>query len=67
LRQISTKQGADRCEICDVFALADRVVFSTPSLLMLPEMVEFLYVTTDAEFVRLKSAGEPQPPRGHAS
>jgi hypothetical protein len=32
-------------------------VFATPPLLMLPEAVEFLYRTTDAEFVHLKSAG----------
>jgi hypothetical protein len=35
---------------------------------MLPEAVEFLYRTTDAEFVHLKSAGVAAEPRAnHAS
>jgi hypothetical protein len=66
--QPSAKHDTNRCDICAIFALADRVMLSTPPLLMLPEAVEFLYVTTDAEFVHLKSASEAPPPRGqHAS
>ena len=43
-------------------------VFATPPLLMLPEAVELLYRTTDAEFVHLKSAGVAAEPRAnHAS
>jgi hypothetical protein len=45
----------DNCAICAVIAMANTVLFSTPPLLLLPEAVEFLYRTTDAEFVHLNS------------
>ena len=35
-------------------ALAGNVLFATPPLLLLPQAVEFLYLTTDAEFVHLE-------------
>ena len=34
-------------------ALANAALFATPPLLLLPQAVEFLYLTTDAEFVHL--------------
>jgi hypothetical protein len=43
--------------------MASTVVFATPPLLLLPQAVEFLYLTTDAEFVHLKSAGAAFQPR----
>src|SRR6266702_3630242 len=47
---------ADACAICAVMSLAGNVLLATPPLLELPQAVEFLYRTTDAEFVHLKSA-----------
>lgn len=47
---------ADSCAICAVISLAHNVLFSTPPALLLPQAVEFLYRTTDAEFVHLNSA-----------
>ena len=58
----SGKTG-DVCAICAVIAMANAVLFATPPLLLLPEAVEFLYRTTDAEFVHLKSAGTAFQPR----
>ena len=49
--------AADACAICAVISLANNVLFATPPLLVLPQAVEFSYLTTDAEFVHLKSAG----------
>ena len=65
----AARTGKD-CTICTVMTLADKVFFVTPPLLMLPEAVDFLYRTTDAEFVHLKSAritsaGVAPLPRGH--
>jgi hypothetical protein len=54
---------ADNCAICAVVAMASTVVFASPPLLLLPQAVEFLYLTTDAEFVHLKSAGTAFQPR----
>jgi hypothetical protein len=48
-------QPADSCAICAVIALAGNVLFATPPVLLLPQAVELLYLTTDAEFVHLKS------------
>jgi hypothetical protein len=49
------QQPADNCAICAVISLAGNVLFATPPLLELPQAVEFLYLTTDAEFVHLGS------------
>ena len=49
------QQPADACAICAVISLAGNVLFSTPPLLQLPQAVELLYLTTDAEFVHLGS------------
>jgi Protein of unknown function (DUF2946) len=48
-----TDHSADACAICAVISLAGNVLFSTPPLLQLPQAVEFLYLTVDAEFVHL--------------
>jgi len=57
------QQPADNCAICAVVAMASTVLFATPPLLLLPEAVEFLYLTTDAEFAHLKSASVAFQPR----
>ena len=43
--------GRCACAICAVMALASTVLFATPPLLLLPQAIEFFYLTTDAEFV----------------
>ena len=50
-----TDYPADACAICAVIALANNVLFATPPLLQLPQAVELLYLTTDAEFAHLSS------------
>jgi len=59
----SDQRGPDGCAICAVMAMAGTVLFSSPPILLLPEAVEFLYRTTDAEFMHLKSAGNAFQPR----
>lgn len=49
------QQPADSCAICAVMSLAGHVLFETPPLLELPQAVDFLYLTTDAEFLHLGS------------
>jgi hypothetical protein len=53
----------DACAICAVIAMANAVLFSTPPLLELPQAVEFLYQTTDAEFVHLHAVRVAFQPR----
>jgi uncharacterized iron-regulated membrane protein len=55
--------SGDTCAICAVIALANTLLFSTPPLLLLPQAVEFLYLTADAEFVHLNSARVAFQPR----
>ena len=50
-----TDQPIEPCAICAVISLANNLVFSTPPLLLLPQAVELLYLTTDAEFAHLSS------------
>jgi hypothetical protein len=57
------QQTNDPCAICAVMALANSVLFATPPLLLLPQAVEFLYLTTDAEFAHLNSASAAFQPR----
>jgi len=57
------QQSGDPCAICAVTAMASTVLFATPPLLLLPQAVEFLYLTTDAEFLHLKSTGVAFQPR----
>src|SRR5437660_12753279 len=61
--QDSDQQPADPCAICAVMALANAALFATPPLLLLPQAVEFLYRTTDAEFVHLDHASVAFQPR----
>jgi hypothetical protein len=63
--QDTDQQPSDVCAICAVMALANAVLFASPPLLLLPQAVEFLYRTTDAEFVHLNSpriAFQPRAP-----
>ena|SRR6266702_24060 len=55
--------GDDNCAICAVVAMAGTVMSATPPLLLLPQAVELLYRTTDAEFVHLNSARTAFQPR----
>jgi hypothetical protein len=56
-------QPNDTCAICAAVALANSVLFATPPILLLPQENEFLYLTTDAEFVHLNSARVAFQPR----
>ncbi|WP_407148241.1 DUF2946 family protein [Bradyrhizobium sp. ORS 86] len=47
---------ADNCAICAVISMAGNLLVASPPVLLLPEAVEFLRRTTDAEFLHLKSA-----------
>ncbi|UPK25584.1 DUF2946 domain-containing protein [Bradyrhizobium sp. 195] len=53
----------DNCAICAVVAMAGTVVFAAPPVLLLPQAIELLLRTTDAEFIHLKSAGTAFQPR----
>ena len=55
--------GDDNCAICAVVAMAGTVVSATPPLLALPQAIELLHRTLDAEFIHLKSAGTAFQPR----
>jgi DUF2946 family protein len=55
--------GEDNCAICAVVAMAGTILFATPPLLQLPQAIDLLYRTTDAEFLHLKSAGAAFQPR----
>jgi hypothetical protein len=59
----SDRQTNDGCAICAVMAMANAVTFATPPLLLLPQAVEFSYLTTDAEFVRLNAVRVAFQPR----
>jgi hypothetical protein len=59
----SDQQPSDACAICTVIARANAMLFATPPLLLLPQAIEFLYLTTDAEFVHLNSARVAFQPR----
>jgi hypothetical protein len=50
-----TDHPAEACAICAVISLANNVLFSAPPLLLLPQAIELLYLTTDAEFAHLSS------------
>jgi hypothetical protein len=55
--------SSDTCAICTVMSLASTALFATPPLLLLPQAIEFLYLTTDAEFVHLNSVHASFQPR----
>jgi Protein of unknown function (DUF2946) len=59
----SDRHPNDPCAICAVMALANAVLFATPPVLLLPQAVEFLHLTSDAEFVHLNSARVAFQPR----
>jgi hypothetical protein len=63
----SDQQPNDACAICAVIALANTVLFATPPLLLLPQAIEFLYQTTDAEFVHLNTVRVAFQPRAPPS
>ncbi|MBB4379755.1 Protein of unknown function [Bradyrhizobium sp. Rc3b] len=56
-------QGEDNCAICAVVAMAGTVIAAAPPVLLLPQAIELLHRTTDAEFLHLKSAGTAFQPR----
>jgi hypothetical protein len=47
----------DDCAICAVMALANALVVATPSYLPSPQPASSLYLTIDAAFIALNSAG----------
>jgi hypothetical protein len=51
----SDQHTAHACVICAVLSLANNFLFATPPLLGLPQAVELLHLTTDAEFAHLGS------------
>ncbi|MGY4477316.1 DUF2946 family protein [Bradyrhizobium sp. USDA 3364] len=55
-RHDNDRHPADHCAICTVISLASSMLFTAPPVLLLPEAVELLLRTTNAEFVHLKSA-----------
>ncbi len=59
----SGQQQGDVCAICAVLALANAMLFATPPLLLLPQAIEILYLSTDAEFAHLNSARVAFQPR----
>jgi hypothetical protein len=61
--QDSDHQRADPCAICAVMALANAVLFASPPVLLLPQAVEFLYLTTDAEFAHMGHGSVAFQPR----
>ncbi len=62
-KQDRDQQLPDACAICAVIAMASTVLSASPPILLLPEAIELLYRSTDAEFVHLKSAGSSFQPR----
>jgi hypothetical protein len=54
---------ADACAICAVLSLANNYLFAAPPVLQLPQAIELLYLTTDAEFAHLGSLHPPFQPR----
>ncbi len=59
----SDRQPNDPCAICAAIALANTVLFATPPVLLLPQAVELLHLTTDAAFAHLNSASGAFQPR----
>ena len=59
----SDQPPSDACAICAVLALANAMLFATAPLLLLPQALEILYLTTDAEFAHLNSGRVAFQPR----
>lgn len=55
--------GDENCAICAIIAMAGSVVSATPPVLLLPQAIELLHRTLDAEFIHLRSAGTAFQPR----
>jgi hypothetical protein len=55
-RHDNNQHPDDHCAICAVISLAGSVLVASPPVLLLPEAVELLRRTTDAEFLHLKPA-----------
>jgi hypothetical protein len=55
--------GDDNCAICALVAMAGTVISATPPLLHLPQAVELLHRTLDAEFIHVDSASHAFQPR----
>jgi hypothetical protein len=61
----SDQQPVEPCAICAVMALASTALFATPPVLLLPQAIDFLHLTTDAAFVHLdhsRVAFQPRAP-----
>ena len=58
------RHPAYACAICAVISLANNFLFAVPPVLQLPQAIELLYLTTDAEFAHLGSLHPPFQPRG---
>jgi hypothetical protein len=55
----------DICAICAVMAMANAVLFATPSVVLLPQASDFSHTATTAEFVpvlRVRVAFQPRAP-----
>jgi Protein of unknown function (DUF2946) len=59
----SDQQSNDTCAICAVVAMANAVLFAMPPALLVPQAVEFSYLTTEAEFIHVNSACAVFQPR----
>jgi Protein of unknown function (DUF2946) len=59
----SDQQPGEVCAICGVLALANTMLFAAPPLLLLPQAIEILYLTTDAGFIHLNPARVAFQPR----
>jgi hypothetical protein len=59
----SDRQTDDFCAICVVVAMANAALSATPPALLLPHAVEFVYLTTEAEFVHRNSVRVAFQPR----
>jgi len=59
----SGEHPGDICAICAVMAMANAALFATPPSLPLPQIVEFLRLTTEREFARVASASVAFQPR----
>ncbi len=51
----SGPRPSSHCRVCSAFATANSILFAPPPLLLLPQMLEFLYQASDAEFAHLKT------------
>ncbi len=57
------RHPANACAVCAVLSLANNYLFATPPVLQLPQAIELLHLTTDAEFAHLGALHPPFQPR----